>query len=234
MSVSSGDVEIDISGDIDVPARVTESNKSSGMSEESELVVADPFDMDGDSPYQESSAIKKLLMQLPVQLQLASPAAREWITRRRENVRPWLVFVNTQKFKIPPNVQRWTKRMIKNVDYFQSNYMFVFIILILYCLITSPMLLFAVAASLGACYILSLKNAEKKIVIGGHEIPLAHQYGAIGILSLPVFYLAGAGAVLFWVLGASFFIIAIHASLYNIESVLGSEDEPFELQMEQV
>lgn len=31
----------------------------SGMSEESELVVADPFDMDGDSPYQESSAIKK-------------------------------------------------------------------------------------------------------------------------------------------------------------------------------
>ncbi|XP_037773744.1 uncharacterized protein LOC119569807 isoform X2 [Penaeus monodon] len=41
-----------------------------------------------------------LLMQLPVQLQLASPAAREWITRRRENVRPWLVFVNTQKFKV--------------------------------------------------------------------------------------------------------------------------------------
>lgn len=35
-------------------------------------------------------------------------------------------------------------------------------------------------------------------------------------------------------LGASFFIIAIHASLYNIESILGSEDEPFELQMEQV
>lgn len=71
----------------------------------------------------------------------------------------------------------------------------------LFLRITSPMLLFAVAASLGACYILSLKNAEKKIVIGGHEIPLAHQYGAIGILSLPVFYLAGAGAVLFWVLG---------------------------------
>lgn len=73
--------------------------------------------------------------------------------------------------------------------------------LVYFLRITSPMLLFAVAASLGACYILSLKNAEKKIVIGGHEIPLAHQYGAVGILSLPVFYLAGAGAVLFWVLG---------------------------------
>lgn len=85
--------------------------------------------------------------------------------------------------------------------------------------ITSPMLLFAVAASLGACYILSLKNAEKKIVIGGHEISLAHQYGAIGILSLPVFYLAGAGAVLFWVLGL--FLALFFMSLsFNHQKVL--------------
>ncbi|XP_071546575.1 prenylated Rab acceptor protein 1-like [Panulirus ornatus] len=173
-------------------------------------------------------------MQLPMQLQLASPAAREWINRRRENVRPWLIFVNTQKFKAPPNVQRWSKRLAKNVEYFQSNYMFVFIGLILYCLITSPLLLIAVAASFGACYILSLKNAEKKIIVGGHEISLAHQYAAVGIFSLPILYMAGAGAVLFWVLGASFFIIVIHAYLYNIESILGSDEEPFDLQMEQV
>ena len=30
------------------------------------------------------------------------------------------------------------------------------------------------------------------------------------------------------------FIIAIHASLYNVESLLGSDEEPFDLQMEQV
>lgn len=124
--------------------------------------------------------------------------------------------------------------MVKNVEYFQSNYMFVFIVLILYCLITSPVLLLAIAASLGACYILALKNAEKKIVIGGHEVSMAHQYAAVGVLSLPVFYIAGAGAALFWVLGASLFIIAIHASLYNVESLLGSDEEPFDLQMEQV
>ncbi|XP_069189747.1 prenylated Rab acceptor protein 1 isoform X3 [Procambarus clarkii] len=183
---------------------------------------------------EQPSCFKKLLMQLPVQLQLASPAAREWITRSRENVRPWMVFVNTQKFKIPPNVQRWSKRLAKNIDYFQSNYMFVFLGLIIYCLITSPLLLIAVAASLGACYILSLKNAEKKIIIGGHELSLAHQYSAVGIVSLPIFYLAGAGAVLFWVLGASFFIIILHASFYNVESLIGSDEEPFDLQMEQV
>ncbi|XP_071525169.1 prenylated Rab acceptor protein 1-like isoform X2 [Panulirus ornatus] len=194
--------------------------------------VSNPFTM--DDAIKKQSAYKEILMQLPMQLQLASPAAREWINRRRENVRPWLIFVNTQKFKAPPNVQRWSKRLAKNVEYFQSNYMFVFIGLILYCLITSPLLLIAVAASFGACYILSLKNAEKKIIIGGHEISLAHQYAAVGIFSLPILYMAGAGAVLFWVLGASFFIIVIHASLYNIESILGSDEEPFDLQMEQV
>ena len=67
--------------------------------------------------------------------------------------------------------------------------------------ITSPLLLIAVAASLGACFVLSLRNAEKKIILGGHEVPLAHQYAAVGLLSLPVFYIAGAGAALFWVLG---------------------------------
>ncbi|MPC97059.1 Prenylated Rab acceptor protein 1 [Portunus trituberculatus] len=68
-------------------------------------------------------------------------------------------------------------------------------------MITSPLLLLAIAASLGACYILALKNAEKKIVVGGHKVSMAHQYAVIGVLSLPVFYIAGAGAALFWVLG---------------------------------
>lgn len=199
-----GDVEIEITGDIDVPENLKSSSKPGFM------------------------------MQLPMQLQLASPSAREWITRQRENVRPWTVFFSTQKYRLPLNAQRWSKRMVKNVEYFQSNYMFVFIVLILYCLITSPVLLLAIAASLGACYILALKNAEKKIVIGGHEVSMAHQYAAVGVLSLPVFYIAGAGAALFWVLGASLFIIAIHASLYNVESLLGSDEEPFDLQMEQV
>ncbi|KAK7073133.1 Prenylated Rab acceptor protein 1 [Halocaridina rubra] len=196
------------------------------------------IDLSGDISSEANPQIKTsntgFLMQIPMQLQLASPAAREWITRRRENVRPWLTFVNTQNFKAPPSIQIWTKRLIKNVDHFQSNYMFVFIGLILYCLITSPLLLIAMAVSLGACYILSLRNAENKMVIGGHEVPIAHQYAAVGVLSIPFFYIVGAGAALFWVLGASFFIIALHATFYNIDTILGSDEEPFDLEMQQV
>ncbi|GLH12383.1 PRA1 family protein [Gryllus bimaculatus] len=100
--------------------------------------------------------------------------------------------------------------------------------------ITSPLLLIAVAASLGACYILSLKNNERKVILFGREISLAQQYGLIAICSIPVFYWAGAGAALFWVLGASFFVVTLHAALYNIDAVLTPEEERFDLVMENV
>ena len=41
----------------------------------------------------------------------------------------------------------------------------------------------------------------------GHEVSLAQQYGLIGVCSIPFFLIAGAGGVVFWVLGASLFFI---------------------------
>nr|CAD7570474.1 unnamed protein product [Timema californicum] len=137
---------------------------------------------------------------LPKQLSLSSLAAKEWIGQRRENIRPWALFINTAHLRAPSSLPRLSKRVVKNIEYFHSNYFFVFLGLIAYCLITSPFLLIAVAASLGACYILSLKNSERKISFMGHELTLVQQYGLIAVCSFPIFYLAGAGAALFWVL----------------------------------
>ena len=102
----------------------------------------------------------------------------------------------------------------------------VFIVLVLYCLISSPLLLIVIAATGGACYIAGLKNADRKLSIAGkyqtslpfptisslclsvgHEVSLAQQYGLIGVCSIPFFLIAGAGGVVFWVLGASLFFI---------------------------
>ena len=41
----------------------------------------------------------------------------------------------------------------------------------------------------------------------GHEVSVAQQYGLIGVCSIPFFLIAGAGGVVFWVLGASLFFI---------------------------
>jgi anoctamin-1 len=52
-----------------------------------------------------------------------------------------------------------------------------------------------------------LKNAERKIRIFAHELTLAQQYGLVAMCSLPLFYLAGAGAALFWVIGKIVFYV---------------------------
>ena len=48
--------------------------------------------------------------------------------------------------------------------------MAVFLVLVLYCLITSPLLIIVLAASGGAAYIAGLKNAERKLSIAGEDL----------------------------------------------------------------
>ena len=108
-----------------------------------------------------------------------------------------------------------------------SNFqVFVFLILFLYCLITSPLLLVVMALSGGACYYLSMKNAARKVFLGGREVSLAQQYGVVAVCSIPMFLLAGASGAVFWVIGASFFIIALHATFYDFDALdLVAEDQ---------
>ncbi len=80
-------------------------------------------------------------------------------------------------------------------------------------------------------YLVTLKNAEKPIKFFGRRLTLGQQYLAIAIGSLPLFYLVGAGSAVFWVIGASLFVVGFHASIYAIETIQESlEDIPFGVQ----
>ncbi|XP_066595683.1 prenylated Rab acceptor protein 1 [Prorops nasuta] len=172
--------------------------------------------------------------QLPL-AQIGYPQAQIWVEHRRANVRPWSVFLNTNNFRPPPSLTRFSKRVVKNIEYFQSNYLFVFIGLVIYCLITSPLLLLAVIASLVTCYKVSQRHSKQDLTIFNHRLTLAQIYSLVGICSLPIFYLVGAGAALFWVLGVSWLLITLHAAFYNIDSVIcPGEDELNSLVMQEV
>lgn len=163
------------------------------------------------------------------------PQAHEWIEHRKANIRPWSLFLNTNNLRRPPSFPRLSKRIVKNIEYFQSNYLFVFIGLIIYCLITSPLLLLTVAAFLGTCYKISQRHARQEFMILNHKLTLAQIYCLVGMLSIPIFCLVGAAQVLFWILGVSWFLITLHAALYNIDSVLcPGEDELNSLVMQEV
>jgi hypothetical protein len=71
--------------------------------------------------------------QLPLG-QLGYPQAQEWIQHRRANIRPWSLFLNTNNIRVPPNISRLSKRIMKNIEYFETNYFFVFVGLVIYCL----------------------------------------------------------------------------------------------------
>merc|ERR1712193_304493 len=91
---------------------------------------------------------------------------RDVLNAQREKIRPWSEFAEQKEFFAPAGLQEWTKRAIKNVSHYQSNYIIVFLVLMTYCVLTSALLLF----------------------------------------------IAGAGAALFWTLGATATIIGGHAS----------------------
>merc|ERR1711997_17994 len=146
-------------------------------------------------------------------LSVAQPLVREWLAKRRANLRPVGTFFNTANFQVPPSAGRLSKRLVKNVDYFQSNYVLVFLLLIV------------IAGAGGAAYFAAVKNETRKIAIAGHEVTLAQQYAAIATASIPFFLLAGAGGVVFWVLGASLFFITAHAAFYNYDALEVPEDQ---------
>ncbi|XP_045387557.1 prenylated Rab acceptor protein 1 isoform X2 [Lemur catta] len=109
-------------------------------------------------------------------------AGREWLERRRATIRPWGTFVDQQRFSRPRNLGELCQRLVRNVEYYQSNYVFVFLGLILYCVVTSPMLLVALAVFFGACYILYLRTLQSRLVLFassagthiGHQVATFH------------------------------------------------------------
>lgn len=196
------------------------------------MATNDPVDdLKGDIeiPATETTSIKSSSARA-MAVSLSNIKVREWFQRQRDSIQPWSEFLNSKKFRPPKSVGLGGKRILKNIASFQSNYLFVFLGLLVFCLLTSPVLLIVIAACLGACYIINLKNAERKIVVLGKELSLGQQYGAIGLLSFPLFWVAGAGSAVFWVIGASLFCILLHASMFTG----GDEQDPFDLEMEPV
>lgn len=62
------------------------------------------------------------------------PSPLEMIQLTRQYIRPWSEFLNTNNFKTAASMPRLTSRFVRNLDYFKSNYIFVFIVLMIYCL----------------------------------------------------------------------------------------------------
>ncbi|XP_014360368.2 prenylated Rab acceptor protein 1 isoform X1 [Papilio machaon] len=179
----------------------------------------------------EKKGLQKYVNEVELLLQhVRSGAAPALVLGLLSSRRPWTQFIATENFKTPASIPRLTRRFYRNIEYFQANYLVVFLGLFAYCLITSPLLLIAMVASFfGYRKLTSGPNTWK---IGNWELTKTQQYAVYAAASMALCWLAGAGAVLFWVLGATVTVVALHASFFDAES-LPPTDEQFPM-IEQV
>lgn len=154
------------------------------------------------------------------------PSIIDLLRNSRKNLRPWSEFLSTTNFKTIANVTRLSNRVVRNLAYFASNYLCVFIGLVIYCLLTSPLILIALIGVFYLCYKIK-QNTFPEIALFGKKLNTNQQCMAVNIASIPVLYLCGAGSMIFWVIGASFFVIGLHAAFYNIDAIVTEDTESF-------
>ena len=60
-------------------------------------------------------------------------ASRDWVANKHAGVQPWAEFLNVRNISKPSSVGVATSRVLANLLRFQSNYLFVFLGLLIYC-----------------------------------------------------------------------------------------------------
>jgi len=145
---------------------------------------------------------------------------QEFVHRWRQGVQPWGDFADFRKFSAPKALAPAGRRILKNVDRFRSNYVFVVLFVIAFAILTSPLLLVAVAISLGASYAILLKSPDKRIILAGHELSQSQQFGLVGVMTIILFWFLGTGSIVFWIIGLSIVLILGHAAALSVEDDL--------------
>lgn len=153
------------------------------------------------------------------------PSIKEALLITRKNIRPWAEFFNTNNYKTVASVQRIGGRFIRNLAYFQSNYICIFLLFMVYCLITSPLILVVLAGSFYLCY--RIQKANTSFTLFGKQLNTSQQCIALNIACVPILYIVGAGAAMFWTIGATCFVVSLHAAFYNIEAIVTEDTEGF-------
>ncbi|KAL7747835.1 hypothetical protein RI367_006770 [Sorochytrium milnesiophthora] len=137
---------------------------------------------------------------------------RQWRAERFHNVRPWSDFLDKSRVRQPGSWTVAQERMGANWATYQGNYMVLFLVISLFCLISSPFLLFVIGAIVGAHTFLNGFPGDR-IQIGGNAHDKAKLKLYLNIASVPLLYFASAGGALLWVAGVAGVVIGGHAAM---------------------
>lgn len=58
---------------------------------------------------------------------------KQWFNEKKSHLKPWAEFLNAKKMSKPIHIGDVTKRVITNVKLYQANYIFICLLLAVYC-----------------------------------------------------------------------------------------------------
>jgi len=136
-----------------------------------------------------------------------------WKDDRLKSVKAWSQFSDKSKFG-PRKITEIVVRVKSNVSYFLSNYIILFFILAIYCVITNPFFLFSLAIS-ALLYLYLFKWRADPIVIFGQTVSDRAKLGFLAAVFVFLFWYASGGSTIFWLIGATSVVVFVHALLYT-------------------
>jgi len=117
-------------------------------------------------------------------------------------------------------------RIKRNLQYFLTNYLCLALILLVYCVLTSILMLLTLLVLAGLFYTIYQRTQKGPVIVaGGYELPPSLLYTLALAACFPLFAWADVGGTMYWVMGSSVFLILAHATFYASEEIPGQEFE---------
>ena len=146
------------------------------------------------------------------------------MSSRFANLRPFSEFFDVKRISKPANFGEVQSRINYNLAYFSSNYFVVFIMLIVYSLLTNLWLLADILLVIGGVWGIN-KLEGNDLQIGGFRATTSQLWTALLCITVPLGFWAGPFGTALWLIGATAFVVLGHASFMDkpIESAFSEE-----------
>ncbi|KAF9897643.1 hypothetical protein BX616_005229 [Lobosporangium transversale] len=131
---------------------------------------------------------------------------------RLSSLRPFSEFFDKNRFSWPNGFSSITSRFNYNLNYFQGNYLLMFIAITAYSLLTNLLLLFSVVFAVGGWFGLQRVPPEGITIGQARFLPGQLKTALIGI-SVVLFFISSTIGTVFWIIGASAVTILGHAAV---------------------
>lgn len=142
----------------------------------------------------------------------AAEVLKSFRETRLSGLRPPTEFFDFTRISRPADMNSATSRISYNTRYFSGNYLLIIALLAVYAVLTNWMLIISLLFLVGGFAAIN-KFAPEATQFGEHVVTQKHLYTGLFVIGIPMFWIASPFSTVFWLVGASGFLILGHASL---------------------